>query len=113
MDAQKTLDVKYRKTLLYTERNIFPTTGLDALGVRNAQEGFPVVASADPQVPIASLTFDHLSLDLEGLVLNADGRSEFLRALFSCLCTNPGSVSGSATNMDHMHTSSIRLVSCS
>lgn len=73
-NAQKTLSVKYRRTLLYTERGHATTTGLDALGVRKAQAGFPIIAQSDPQVPIASPAFNHLSLDLEGLVLNSDGR---------------------------------------
>ena len=76
-DAQKTLVVRYRRTLLYTERERVTTTGLDALGVRRAQAGFPIITSADPQIPIASPAFNHLSLDLEGLVLNADGRRVF------------------------------------
>ncbi|KAI0047867.1 hypothetical protein FA95DRAFT_1588967 [Auriscalpium vulgare] len=73
VDAQKTLQVKYRSTLLYTERNGTATTGLDALGVRPSQPGFPSVAEADPELPIANQTFNRLSLDLEGLVLTPDG----------------------------------------
>ncbi|KAI0266403.1 esterase-like activity of phytase-domain-containing protein [Gloeopeniophorella convolvens] len=71
--AQKTLQLTYRSTLLYTERGGVATTGLDALGVRQAQPGFPTTELADPPLPIPNSTFNHLSLDLEGLVLNTDG----------------------------------------
>ncbi|ETW75139.1 hypothetical protein HETIRDRAFT_455824 [Heterobasidion irregulare TC 32-1] len=75
--AQRTLALLYRDTLLYVERDDKTTTGLDALGVRAAQTGFPEVADADPVVPIAGSGGgggdpDRLSLDLEGLVLNGD-----------------------------------------
>lgn len=49
------------------------TTGLDALAVRKAELGFPLLALSDPQMPIPSQSFNRLTLDLEGLVLNADG----------------------------------------
>lgn len=72
-DAQETLALTYRSTFRYTERNNVPTTGLDALGVRAAQSGFPSNPLADPQMPIANSSFSRLTLDLEGLVLNSDG----------------------------------------
>lgn len=72
-DAQKTLALTYKRTVLYTERNDVKTTGLDALAVRPAVFGFPQIAVADPPLPIPAQTFNHLSLDLEGLVLNSDG----------------------------------------
>ena len=61
----KTLQLMYRDTLLYTERNGTKTTGLDALAVRPA-------TSVDPPLPEAPSN-DHMSLDAEGLVVNADG----------------------------------------
>ena len=66
--AQNTLTVTYHGTVLYTERHGKSTTGLDALDTRPA-------TAKDPILPIPSLaTKNHLSLDCEGLVLNADGR---------------------------------------
>lgn len=76
-DAQETLALTYKSTLLYTERENVRTSGLDALGVRPAQSGFPDVALADPEMPIPNSSFSHLSLDLEGLVLNPDGTYVF------------------------------------
>ncbi len=64
-DGLKTLQLNYRDTLLYTERNGLKTTGLDALAVRPA-------TSVDPPLPEAPSN-DHMSLDAEGLVVNADG----------------------------------------
>jgi len=49
------------------------TSGLDALAVRAATSGFPSNPLADPQLPIPSTVEPHLTLDDEGLVLNADG----------------------------------------
>jgi len=46
---------------------------LDALGVRPAQHGFPQNPDADPEMPIANATYQHLSIDAEGLVENVDG----------------------------------------
>lgn len=63
----------YRKTTLLTERNNAATTGLDGLGVRAAEAGFPSVAEADPPVPIVSSHDPRLTLDVEGLVASPDG----------------------------------------
>ncbi|KAJ3551765.1 hypothetical protein NM688_g4518 [Phlebia brevispora] len=71
--AQQTLALQYQDTLLYTERQGVKTSGLDAQGVRDAQSGFPSTPTADPVMPIANKTYTHLTLDLEGLVLNTDG----------------------------------------
>ncbi|TDL29854.1 hypothetical protein BD410DRAFT_44469 [Rickenella mellea] len=71
--AQKTLKVTYRRTRLYAERHNTKTTGLDALAVRPQSPGFPAIPTADPEIPIPSLNFNHLSLDAEGLVLMSDG----------------------------------------
>ena len=68
-DAQDTLQLTYRSTLLYTERDDQKTTGLDALAVRPAQQSGAV---EDPPFPIAPSN-GHLSIDAEGLALNADG----------------------------------------
>ncbi|CAL1710830.1 unnamed protein product [Somion occarium] len=72
-DAQKTLQLTYKSTLLYTERNDVQTSGLDPLAVRAAQSGFPNILAADPEMPIPSKSFSHLSIDAEGLALNDDG----------------------------------------
>lgn len=72
-DALQTLSLTYIRTLLYTERNDSKTTGLDALAIRAADPGFPQSPTADPPLPIPSQSFNHLTLDCEGLVLNADG----------------------------------------
>ena len=72
-DAQKTLALNYRRTRLYTERLGKKTSGLDALGVRPAEFGFPLISISNPPLPIPSRSIDRLTLDSEGLVLNADG----------------------------------------
>lgn len=72
-DAQKTLQLEYRKTVLHWDRKHTKTSGLDPLGVRPHQRGFPRDPHADPEMPIANATYDHLSVDAEGLVVNDDG----------------------------------------
>ncbi|OSD08066.1 hypothetical protein PYCCODRAFT_1358178 [Trametes coccinea BRFM310] len=71
-DGLQTLKLTYRDTLLYTERAARKTTGLDALGVRPAELLSHFLTIEDPPLPIAPSN-GHLALDLEGLVLNADG----------------------------------------
>lgn len=73
IDAQKTLQLTYKKTLLYKDRRGVKTSGLDPLGVRPAEFGYPLAAFSNPVVPIPNSSFSHLSLDCEGLVLNDDG----------------------------------------
>ncbi|KAH9919965.1 esterase-like activity of phytase-domain-containing protein [Epithele typhae] len=68
-DALETLQLTYRDTLLYTERNNQKTTGLDATGVRPAALVGQVM---DPPLPIAPSN-SHLTIDAEGLVINSDG----------------------------------------
>ncbi|KAF8578468.1 hypothetical protein K439DRAFT_1621271 [Ramaria rubella] len=70
-DSQLTLQLNYRSTMLYTERENKRTTGLDALAVR--QPAFINLFVVDPAQPIANRTFNRLTLDSEGLALNADG----------------------------------------
>ena len=72
-DAANTLQLDYKQTILYFERDDQKTTGLDALAVRPVEKGFPAEPTADPEMPIPSLTFNHLSVDAEGLALNSDG----------------------------------------
>ncbi|EIN10940.1 hypothetical protein PUNSTDRAFT_133002 [Punctularia strigosozonata HHB-11173 SS5] len=72
-DAQQTLKLNYKSTLLYFDRGHVKTSGLDALGIRPAEDGSPQDSLADPVMPIPNSTFNHLSVDAEGLVLNADG----------------------------------------
>ncbi|KAG9223789.1 hypothetical protein CCMSSC00406_0004870 [Pleurotus cornucopiae] len=72
-DAQKTLQLTYRRSILETERGDAPTSGLDPLAVRPPQSGFPSIATADPEMPIASNAEPHLTVDAEGIVANADG----------------------------------------
>lgn len=71
-DGLKTLQLRYRNTLLYTERGSQKTTGLDALGVRPGEVLYRLLAFQDPPLPIAPSN-GHLSVDAEGLALNADG----------------------------------------
>ncbi|KAB5592254.1 hypothetical protein CTheo_4299 [Ceratobasidium theobromae] len=64
--AAKTFSVQYKDTLLYTGAPGFLTSGLDATGSISNTTAFPILP--------APLTADHkLSIDSEGLVLNADG----------------------------------------
>ena len=65
-EAQQTLSLQYKQTLLYWDNLDESTTGLDALAVRGTESSFP-------ELPIPSEIFNHLSVDCEGLVLNADG----------------------------------------
>jgi hypothetical protein len=55
------------------ERQQTPTTGFDALGVRPAQANFPANPLADPEMPIASTNYNHVSVDVEGIVSVKDG----------------------------------------
>ncbi|ODN99016.1 hypothetical protein I350_07168 [Cryptococcus amylolentus CBS 6273] len=61
--AKSTFDLKYNSTVRYFESDGTPTTGLDATGIRNG---------SIPE-PIANATYNHISSDPEGLVLNSDG----------------------------------------
>jgi len=74
-DGLQTLALTYKRTVLYTERLGKKTTGLDALAVRPQTFGFPGLATADPPLPIPALnsSFNRVTLDMEGLALNADG----------------------------------------
>lgn len=71
--AQNTLKLTYKKTTLWVERNDTKTSGLDPTAVRPAQAGFPQNPMSDPAIPIASASEPHLTLDVEGVVANADG----------------------------------------
>ncbi|KAI0635217.1 esterase-like activity of phytase-domain-containing protein [Trametes polyzona] len=70
-DGLRTLQLTYRDTLLYTERESQKTTGLDALSVRPGGADLSNI-SEDPPLPVAP-SDNHLSVDAEGLALNADG----------------------------------------
>jgi hypothetical protein len=67
--AQTTLRLGYTGTKLYYDRKHIKTSGLDA------ESSLPAgyAAAADPVLPIANASYPHLSVDAEGLVLNADG----------------------------------------
>ncbi|KAF8326354.1 esterase-like activity of phytase-domain-containing protein [Cantharellus anzutake] len=69
----KTLKLTYRRTALTFDRKRGRTTGLDALGVRPQTPGYPQNPFADPPIPIANATYNHLTIDAEGLVINKDG----------------------------------------
>lgn len=71
--ARETLQLTYRETTLYFERDGQKTTGLDSLEVRAQENEFPSDATADPIMPIPSFIFNHLSIDAEGIALNSDG----------------------------------------
>ncbi|KZT41771.1 hypothetical protein SISSUDRAFT_1069692 [Sistotremastrum suecicum HHB10207 ss-3] len=72
-DAQETLSLKYRSTLLYTERDGKKPTGLEPLGVRAKDGRAGIQPEADPAMPIASASDNRLSIDAEGLAINPDG----------------------------------------
>ncbi|KAL0945215.1 hypothetical protein HGRIS_000727 [Hohenbuehelia grisea] len=72
-DAQKTLALTYKSTILGFERNNTKTSGLDPLAIRPAQSGFPGVPAADPELPLAATSEPHLAVDAEGIVANSDG----------------------------------------
>ena len=59
--------------ILEFERQQQTTTGLDALAVRPAAPNFPANPLADPEMPIASTSFPHVSVDVEGIVSVGDG----------------------------------------
>jgi hypothetical protein len=71
-NALQTLQVKYKKTLLYTGPGGVKTSGLDALAILPA-------AAGEPALPVANATYTHLTVDAEGLALNADGTSVAMR----------------------------------
>ncbi|KAJ7617309.1 esterase-like activity of phytase-domain-containing protein [Roridomyces roridus] len=71
--ATQTLQLAYKNTTLEFERNNTKTSGLDPSAIRAAQAGSPANPLADPQMPIASTSEPHLTIDAEGLVANADG----------------------------------------
>ncbi|KAJ3848209.1 esterase-like activity of phytase-domain-containing protein [Lentinula lateritia] len=71
--AQTTLQLTYVNTILQFDRGGGNTSGLDALAVRAAESGFPTVAVADPEMPIANETYQHLTIDAEGLIAASDG----------------------------------------
>ncbi|GAW00600.1 membrane autotransporter barrel domain protein [Lentinula edodes] len=68
-----TLQLTYVSTILQFDRGGGNTSGLDALAVRAAESGFPTVAVADPEMPIANETYQHLTIDAEGLIAASDG----------------------------------------
>ncbi|KZT22044.1 hypothetical protein NEOLEDRAFT_1244195 [Neolentinus lepideus HHB14362 ss-1] len=71
--AQQTLQLDYKSTLLYYERNSTKTTGLDSLAIRPQQAEYPQNPLADPPMPIPNATYNHLCTDAEGLAINSDG----------------------------------------
>ncbi|KAJ3974336.1 esterase-like activity of phytase-domain-containing protein [Lentinula raphanica] len=72
--AQTTLQLTYISTSLQFDRGGGNTSGLDALAVRPAESGFPGAdVLADPQMPIANETYQHLTIDAEGLIAASDG----------------------------------------
>ena len=62
-DAKSTFDLTYDSTIRFFEVDGTATTGLNAEAKRNST----------PPLPIANSTYNHISFDLEGIVLNADG----------------------------------------
>lgn len=72
-DAQNTLQVTYRNTVLSFERLHKKTSGLDPNATRPAQPLSDFIPFLDPQMPIISKADNRLVLDVEGLVANQDG----------------------------------------
>jgi len=71
--AQQTLKLALTNTGLETERGGLKTSGLDATAIRSAQTGYGTLVGADPDLPIPSVSQNRLTVDVEGLVYNADG----------------------------------------
>ncbi|KAF5316148.1 hypothetical protein D9619_006606 [Psilocybe cf. subviscida] len=72
--AQQTLMLSYVNTTLEVERKNVQTSGLDPAAIRPAQNmRTPAAPIPDPQMPIASTSEPHLTLDIEGIVINSDG----------------------------------------
>lgn len=104
-DAQKTLQLQYKKTILQLERNNTKTSGLDSLAVRPAQPGYPLTVDADPAMPIASIAEPHLSLDVEGIISNPDGTWEHVQVILACPSLIMDRLDfGSAMSMAHIYT---------
>ena len=97
-DAQKTFQVTYTGSVLKTERDGKKTTGLDAAAIRDA-------SGIDPQLPIPSTSIDRLSLDVEGMVANADG--SYVQFTITAMITSmtPSIGFGSATSTGRTSTS--------
>ncbi|KAF8956171.1 esterase-like activity of phytase-domain-containing protein [Flammula alnicola] len=72
-DAQQTLQLTYRDTVLQFDRLDKKTSGLDPTSVRDAQPGFQSIPFLDPVMPIVAKVDNRLVLDVEGLVANRDG----------------------------------------
>ncbi|KAF7313076.1 Phytase-like domain-containing protein [Mycena kentingensis (nom. inval.)] len=73
-DAQKTLQLTYLNTTLLFERADTKTSGLDPGDVRPAAaDSGAANPLADPEMPVASDDEPHLSVDAEGIAINADG----------------------------------------
>lgn len=112
--AQQTLKISYVNTTLEVERNNVKTSGLDPAAIRPAQSGFPSVPTADPQMPIASTSEPHLTLDIEGIVINSDG--SYVKFPLSFPANHRGTNAklsvdtGSVTNMGHISIGSMQLV---
>lgn len=68
--AQKTLELTYRDTVLKVDANGKATSALDPQGIRPpaAQD-----ASFPGDLPIVSKADDRLTIDVEGMVANPDG----------------------------------------
>ncbi|KAJ3567527.1 hypothetical protein NP233_g6309 [Leucocoprinus birnbaumii] len=70
-NAQKTLALRYRNTVLEFDVNRKPTSGLDPQSVRSP---FLLTELLFPgPLPIVSKADDRLALDVEGMIANADG----------------------------------------
>lgn len=122
-NAQKTLALDYVKTRLFTDRESVPVSGADGLAIRaaNATFGDPILPipctfpRSRAQRPILSVVpsapaENHIALDPEGIVQNADGRC----ASHGTMCqTDPPGASGSRTSMALLSTSSTPPVALS
>jgi hypothetical protein len=86
--VQSSLRLSYQRTLLYSDADGTPTTGLDPLAVRPA-------SGSMPPLPIASESYDRLSVDPEGLVVNADGSFWVSDEYGPSICAFPRSSSAS------------------
>ncbi|KAG5717480.1 hypothetical protein E4T56_gene4858 [Termitomyces sp. T112] len=72
-NAQTTLQLTYKTTILNWDRHHVKTSGLSPIAVRPPQAGYPFKALANPEMPVASKAEPHLSIDAEGIVHLRDG----------------------------------------
>ncbi|KAF4609754.1 hypothetical protein D9613_012031 [Agrocybe pediades] len=72
-DAQKTLELSYKKIIMQYDRLHKKTSGSDPTAVRKSQPQSQQNSFLDPALPIVSKEDNRIVIDVEGLVANDDG----------------------------------------